>query len=145
MRDLPVPPYHLVLNTTMQTIATVVLWAGTIALLAYAYRLARQERSPFPLLLVLAVAAGSLIEPLYDIAYHLFRLDHGQQWTLFTAFGLPQPVWVMPAYVMVFALPALLLYRRVMAGAPLSLVFKYGLTLSFTTAMFEIIAGKLDL
>lgn len=68
MRDLPIPPYHLELNTVMQTVATVVLWAGSIALLAYAYRLARQERSFFPLLLVLAVATGSLIEPLYDIA-----------------------------------------------------------------------------
>jgi hypothetical protein len=145
MRDLPVPPYHLGLNTTMQTVATVVLWGGTIALLAYAYRLARQERSPFPLLLVLAVAAGSLIEPLYDIAYHLFWLDNGRQWTLFTAFGLPQPVWVMPAYVMVFALPALLLYRRLKAGAPVSLALTYGVVLSFTTAMFEIIAGKVDL
>jgi hypothetical protein len=145
MRDLPVPPYDLALNTTMQTVATVVLWAGTIALLVYAYRLARQERSFFPLLLVLAVAVGSLIEPLYDIAYHLFWLDNGQQWTLFTAFGLPQPVWVMPAYVMVFALPALLLYRRLMAGAPVALAFKFGLLLSFTTAVFEIIAINIDL
>jgi hypothetical protein len=129
----------------MQTVATVVLWGGTIALLAYAYRLARQERSPFPLLLVLAVATGSLIEPLYDIAYHLFWLDNGQQWTLFTAFGLPQPVWVMPAYVMVFALPALLLYRRLMAGDSVSLAYKFGLVLSFTTAVFEIIAVNVDL
>jgi len=91
MRNLVVPPYGLGLNTTMQTVATVVLWGGTIALLLYAYRLARQERSPFPLLLVLAVAAGSLIEPLYDIAYHLFWLDHGRQWTLFTAFAVLRP------------------------------------------------------
>jgi hypothetical protein len=97
MRDLPVPPYDLALNTTMQTVATVVLWGGSIALLGYAYRLVRQERSLFPLLLVLAVAAGSVIEPLYDIAYHLFWLDNGQQWTLFTAFGLPHPVWVIPS------------------------------------------------
>jgi hypothetical protein len=145
MRDFPVPPYDLALNTAMQTVATVVLWGGTIALLAYAYRLARQERSLFPLLLVLAVATGSLIEPLYDIAYHLFWLDNGRQWTLFTAFGLPQPVWVMPAYVMVFALPALLLYRRLMAGDPVSIALKFGLALSFTTAMFETIAVNVDL
>jgi hypothetical protein len=145
MRGIPVPPYHLELNTAMQTVATVVLWAGTIALLVYAYRLARQERSPFPLLLVLAVATGSLIEPLYDIAYHLFWLDNGRQWTLFTAFGLPQPVWVMPAYVMVFGLPALLLYRRLMAGAALSVVFTWAFVLSCTTAVFEIIAVNVDL
>ena len=75
MRDLPVPPYDLALNTTMQTVATVVLWGGTIVLLAYAYRLARQERSLFPLLLVLAVAAGSVIEPLFVVFPANFAWD----------------------------------------------------------------------
>lgn len=145
MVDLAKPPYDLDLNTMMQTVATAVLWTGTLLLLAYAYRLSRRERSWFPVLFVVAVAAGSVIEPLYDIAYHLFWLDNGQQWTLFTSFGLPQPVWVMPAYVMVFALPAMLLHQRLMAGAGLRLVFKFGLVLSFTTAAFEIIAINLDL
>jgi hypothetical protein len=66
MRDLPVPPYDLALNTAMQTVATIALWAGTIALLACAYRLARQERSFFPLLLVLPAhgrsAGGSRLQ-----------------------------------------------------------------------------------
>jgi hypothetical protein len=139
-----IPPYAHHLNHGMQTVATVVLWAGTVALLVWAARLARQERSPIPVVLVLAVAAGSLIEPLYDTSYHLLWYVPGQ-WTLFTAFGLPQPVWVMPAYVMVFAFPALVLYRWIGRGAGTAVVFKFAALLAATTAVFEITAINVNL
>lgn len=141
----PAPPYDLPLNTTMQTVATVVLWGGTAVLLAYAASLAKRERSIFPVVLVVAVAVGSLIEPLYDIAYHLHWLDAGQQWTLFTSFGLPQPVWVMPAYVMVFGMPALLMYRSFAQAVTLTRVFKLAALTALTTAIFEITAINLGL
>lgn len=141
----PTPPYDLPLNTTMQTIATVVLWGGTAILFAYAVVLAKRERSILPVALVLAVAVGSLIEPLYDISYHLHWLDGGEQWTLFTSFGLPQPVWVMPAYVMVFGMPALLMYRSFARGVTLTRVFKLAGLTAFTTAAFEITAINLGL
>ena len=141
----PTPPYDLPLNTTMQTIATAVLWGGTALLFAYAVTMARRERSILPVVLVVAVAVGSLIEPLYDTSYHLFWLDAGQQWTLFTSFGLPQPVWVMPAYVMVFGMPALLMYRSFARGVTLTRVFRLAALTSFTTAAFEITAINLGL
>lgn len=140
---IPLPStetYALELNTVMQAVATVGLWAGTIALLVYAIRISRQEKSPLAVYIVLAVAAGSIIEPIYDITYHLYWLDNGEQWTLFTAFGLPQPVWVMPAYVIVFALPAVLLYRSFAAGVSLGTIFKWAGVTAFTTAVFETIA-----
>lgn len=142
---VPAPPYDLPLNTTMQTIATVVLWGATAALLAYTVVLARRERSPLPVLLVLAAATGSVFEPIYDIGYHLHWLDAGEQWTLFTAFGLPQPVWVMPAYVMVFGFPAVLTYRAFAAGTTTKKVFRMAGILTVTTALFEITATNLDL
>jgi hypothetical protein len=138
------PPYAHHLDLTMQTVATVVLWAGTVALLGWAIKIARAERSWVPVVLVLAVATGSVIEPLYDTSYHLLWYLPGQ-WMLFTAFGLPQPVWVMPAYVMVFALPALLVYRGVGRGAGPSYVFKVAAGLAGTTAAFEITAINLNL
>ncbi len=141
----PTPPYDLPLNTTMQTIATAVLWGGTAVLFAYAVLLARRERSIFPVVLVIAVGVGSLIEPLYDTSYHLFWLDAGRQWTLFTSFGLPQPVWVMPAYIMVFGMPALLLYRSFAGGVTLARVFKWAALTALTTALFEITAINLGL
>lgn len=140
---IPLPSaetYALELSTVMQTIATIGLWGGTIALLLYAVKISREERSPLAVFIVLAVAAGSIIEPIYDITYHLYWLDNGDQWTLFTAFGLPQPVWVMPAYVIVFALPAVLLYRGFAAGVSLTTIFKWAGVTAFTTALFETIA-----
>lgn len=150
---IPLPTsqtYGLQLNEAMQTAATVILWAGTIGLLLYAAKLAREVRSPLPVFLVLAVAAGSIIEPIYDITYHLHWLGadaqgEGVQWTLFTSFGLPQPVWAMPAYVMVFALPALLLYRSFAAGVTLKKIFQWAALTAFTTAAFETIAVNVDL
>lgn len=141
----PAPPYDLPLNTTMQVVATVALWLGTAVLIAYAARIARRERSPFPVLIVLAVAVGSLIEPIYDVTYHLHWLDASEQWTLFTSFGLPQPVWVMPAYVMVFGLPALVLHRSLSEHASMARIFGIGLLTTSTTALFEITAINLDL
>lgn len=128
----------------MQTVATVVLWAATLAILAIAVRRGVRERSVFPVLIVVAVAVGSIIEPLYDIAYHLLWYVPGQ-WTLFTSFGLPQPVWVMPAYVVVFAGPTLYLYPKFSRGVTRSDIFKYAGMTVFTTAVFETAAISLGL
>jgi len=151
MIPLPGPEtYGLHLNHAMQTVATLLLWGGTLALLGYAVALARRERSPLPVMIVVAVATGSVIEPIYDITYHLYWLGaspqgDGPQWTLFTAFGLPQPVWVMPAYVMVFALPALLLYRAFARGVTIQRIFAWAGLTALTTAVFETIATNVDL
>lgn len=150
---MPVPPYAHHLNLTMQTVATVLLWVATLATLGWAVVLGRRERTAFPVLLVLSVAAGSILEPIYDILYHLFWYTGGSvhgdltghQWTLFTAFGLPQPVWVMPAYVMVFGLPALLMHRTLAQGATMARVFRMAALLFCTTAAFEITANNIDL
>ncbi|WP_110207786.1 hypothetical protein [Nocardioides daejeonensis] len=141
----PTPPYGLELNTTMQTVATILLWTGSVLLLAYAVKRAREDRTILPVILVLAVGAGSIIEPIYDIAYHLHWLDNGEQWTLFTSFGLPQPVWVMPAYIMVFGLPAMLCYRSLSQAASFRSVFRLAGITACTTAIFEITAVNVGL
>ena len=140
----PTPYYGHHLNLTMQTVATVVLWAGTAGTLTWAGMLARRTRTVLPVCLVLAVAAGSVLEPIYDLLYHLLWYVPGQ-WTLFTAFDIPQPVWVMPAYIMVFGLPALLTYRAFAAGASMQTVFRLAALLTLTTACFETIANNVDL
>lgn len=138
------------LNTTLQSIVTVALWVGTIALVLYAIRLSRRDRSPIAIFLVLAVAVGSLIEPLYDVSYHLFWHDFDEagksaQWTLFESFDLPQPVWVMPAYVVVFAGPAIFMYKGLAKKTTLRHVFKLAAITACTTAVFEILMINLDL
>ena len=150
---MPVPPYAHHLNLVMQTIATVLLWSGTAATLVWAGVLSRRRGTILPVTLVVAVAVSSILEPLYDIAYHLLwytggsvggRLS-GHQWSLFTAFGLPQPVWVMPAYVMVFGLPALLMYDRLARGATGAMITRMAALLFVTTAAFETTANNLNL
>ena len=151
MAPIPDQPGDLPdLNTTLQSIVTIALWAGTIALVLYAIHLSRRDRSPIAILLVLAVAVGSLIEPLYDISYHLFWHDfdangESAQWTLFESFDLPQPVWVMPAYVVVFAGPAIFMYQGLAKGTNLRHVFKLAAITACTTAAFEILMINLDL
>jgi hypothetical protein len=150
---VPVPPYDHHLNLTMQTIATVLLWVATLATLGWAGVLARRERTVLPVVLVLSVAAGSVLEPIYDVLYHLLWYTNGtrggdltgDQWTLFTAFDLPQPVWVVPAYVMVFGFPALLMYRKLAQGTSILGVFRMAAVLFTTTAVFETTAINLDL
>ncbi|NGY07033.1 hypothetical protein [Solimonas terrae] len=136
---MPIPPYDHPLNLLMQTVMTVCLWSAAIAFVMLAVVRVRRERSWFALLIVAAVAFGSLIEPLYDIAYHLLWFVPGQ-WTLFTSFGLPQPIWVMSAYIVVFAGPALLLYPKIERGINLVQLFRLAGITALTTAAFEIIA-----
>lgn len=145
LRDVAVPPYDLPLDTAMQTLATSVLWGASLLFLAWTLKIWRDEGSPFAFILWCSVAVGSLIEPLYDTAYHLFWLDNGDQWTLFTAFGLPQPVWVMPAYIMVFAFPAVILSRKIEKGAGLDTIWKFAALTACTTTIFETIAVNIDL
>lgn len=138
------------LNTALQTGVTVVLWALSIALLVQAVRIYRRDGSPLAVLLWFAIAVGSLIEPLYDIAYHLFWHvydDAGQdaQWTLFTSFDLPQPVWVMPAYIVVFAGPVIFMYEGLARKASLRQIFKFAGITAFTTWFFETLMINLHL
>lgn len=141
---MPIPPYEHPVNLAMQTVVTIVLWTLTALILAIAVRRAVKERSALPVLVVLAVAIGSLIEPLYDIAYHLLWYVPGQ-WTLFMAFDLPQPVWVMPAYVVVFAGPTLYLYPRFAGGVSRRDILRYAGFTVVTTAVFETAAINLGL
>jgi hypothetical protein len=147
------PPYGHDLNLVMQTVATIVLWAGTAVALGWAVLKARREKTMLPVVLILAVAVGSILEPIYDITYHLLWYTGGfvdgnitgHQWTLFTAFGLPQPVWVLPAYVMVFGLPALIMYGRLAKNPNAATIAKMAGILFLTTAAFETTAINLNL
>jgi hypothetical protein len=64
---MPTPPYEHPLKLAVQTVATIVLWTATALIVTIALRRAAKERSALPIIVVLAVAIGSLIEPLYDM------------------------------------------------------------------------------
>ena len=136
---MPQPPYDHALNMTMQTVMTVALWSIAAGFIALAILRSLRQKTWFPIILVASVAFGSLIEPLYDISYHLLWFIPGQ-WTLFTSFDLPQPIWVMSAYIVVFAGPALMLCPKIEKGVSLPQLFRLAGITALTTAIFEIIA-----
>lgn len=103
------------LNLTMQTIVTVASWGLTALLLALALRHSLRERTPFYVLLVLAVIVGAIVEPLYDKALMLYFYSPGI-WSHFSAFGIPQPVWTHSGYAILYATPALFITQRIAAG-----------------------------
>lgn len=135
---MPSAPLDHPLNLFMQTVMTVGCWGGAFFFLVIALRRSIRERTPFYLSVIAAAALCSLLEPLYDIAFHLIWYVPGQ-WTLFTAFGLPQPVWVMGAYILVFAGPVISMVDKVeemdRAGHR-----RLVATVFMTTAIFEMIA-----
>ncbi|MFA7597448.1 MAG: hypothetical protein WCY92_13960, partial [Novosphingobium sp.] len=135
---MPPAPLDHPLNLFMQTVMTVGCWGGAFFFLIVALRRSIQEQTPFYLTVIAAAALCSLLEPLYDIAFHLIWYVPGQ-WTLFTAFGLPQPIWVMGAYILVFAGPVIAMVDKVEEmdrAAHRRLVA----TVFVTTAIFEMIA-----
>jgi hypothetical protein len=116
---MPVTPILVIqhhLNLTGQNVLTFVSWALTIILLAVTIEMGRRERSPFYVLVVLAVMAGAFAEALYDVAFSLyFYSTHGMQ-TFYTAFDIPQPVWTHSGYAVLYALPAVLITYRIRRG-----------------------------
>lgn len=137
--SVPTPPFEHSLNMTMQTVMTAGTWALVVFFLIKAIMMCREQNSLLPVLIILAGAAGSIAEPLYDIAFHLIWYIPGQ-WSLFTAFGLPQPVWVMSAYIIVFCGPALYITEILHRGMTKQQFYKIFTTVLLTTAIFEAIA-----
>jgi hypothetical protein len=82
------------------------VWAG---------RMAKERRSITPVAIVVAVAVGTLNEAAWNTLYHLVWYIPGQ-WTLWTSFGIPQPVWMMGMYTTIYAGPALWFWQKADAG-----------------------------
>jgi hypothetical protein len=110
------PPTTHPLNLATQAVLLYGSWGLTIAVLAIAARLGRQERTTFYPLMVLAVLVGAFVEPLYDTATMLYFYSTRGMVTHFTAFGIPQPLWTHSGYVVLYAVPALLLAHQAARG-----------------------------
>jgi hypothetical protein len=114
---MPTAPIHHHLNLTGQDVLTYGSWALTAALIVVAIQLGRKEKgTPFYLFLVLAAMVAACAEPLYDTAFSLyFYSTHGMQRT-FTAFGVPQPIWAISGYAVLYAAPAVYINRKMALG-----------------------------
>jgi hypothetical protein len=92
--------------------------AGVLAL-----RLARRYQSPIPLLFLVGGGLAMLNEPIVDHNAAVWFPTEGQ-WTLYTTFGIPQPVWLATAYVWFFGGQALLLWHLLEQGLAASRLWK---------------------
>jgi hypothetical protein len=112
------------------------IWLG---MLGYTGLLWYRERTPFYVLVVLAVALGGIGEPLYDEATMLYFYSPGI-WSLFTAFDIPQPIWVYSGYVTLYATVAVALIRKIKHGISRLEVWKWAGLELLTSCAFEMIA-----
>lgn len=102
-------------NEASQAALTVAVFVVLAALLAYAFRMSRQRGNAAPFVMVLAVAVGTVNEAAWNTLYHLLWYVPGQ-WTLWTSFGIPQPVWMSGMYTAIYCIPALWAWRQAEAG-----------------------------
>jgi hypothetical protein len=131
-------PFDHPLNLAMQTVLTVGSGLITLLFLIEAVRRGLKERTPFFVLLVLAGAIGGLFEPLYDVGFKLLFYVPGQ-WTLFSAFHIPQPVWTITGYATLFSGPAMLIADGVAKGMTRGQLHRWFGALVLTTATFEMV------
>ena len=132
------PPYDHPLNLMMQATLTYASWGITLILLAIAIKRDLREHTAFNSLVILAGLVGAFAEPLYDVGHMLWFYTPGQ-WTTFTAFAIPQPVWTHSGYVVLYSGPAMYICAQIRQGLSRNGLYKWaGATLLMSMA-FEII------
>jgi hypothetical protein len=102
-------------NELSQTLLTVAVFVVLAGLLVWAYRMGRARGTVTPVVMVFAIAVGTLNEAAWNTLFHLYWYVPGQ-WTLWTSFGIPQPVWMSGMYTAIYGLPALWAWQQADAG-----------------------------
>ena len=110
-----------VVNGAAQWLFTLGQVPPLILTVALAVRYARRHATPVPLLLLAGGGLAALIEPIVDRNALVWFPAEGQ-WSVYTAYGVPQPLWLVMAYFWFFGGQALVVWallRRGWAGARL--------------------------
>jgi hypothetical protein len=82
-----------------------------------ARRWAREHRSAIPYLFLAGGALAMLNEPVVDYNGLVWFPTHGQ-WTLYTTFGISQPIWLALAYLWFFGGQPMVLWHLLQRGLP---------------------------
>ena len=101
MAPVPSPGFDHPTSPTGQVIATVATCAAAVVALVLVGRLCVRERIVWPLPVLVGGTVTCLMEPLFDHLYGLWFPSIGQ-WTLFTIYGIHEPVWLPAAYLVVY-------------------------------------------
>lgn len=110
MAPVQSPALDSAVSYTGQWVSTVATFALAVVALVYVVRVARAERAWWPFLVLASGTLTCLMEPMFDHLYGLWFPTRGQ-WTLFTAYGVSEPVWLVPAYFSIYGGGALLILR----------------------------------
>ncbi|HIE1387982.1 TPA: hypothetical protein ACXJSN_003203 [Pseudomonas aeruginosa] len=103
------------LNLTTQLVLTSASYALFTVALLVAIGMGLRQRTPFYVLVMLAAAFGAIFEPLYDEGQMLYFYSIGQ-WTLYSAFETPQPVWTISGYAILYGANAIFICDRMHRG-----------------------------
>jgi len=85
-------------NEAGQVVAEVASCALAIIALLYVIAVARKERAVWPFIVLASGTLTCLLEPMFDHLYGLWFPTVGQH-TLFTAYGVSEPLWLVPSYM----------------------------------------------
>lgn len=132
------PPIDHPLNLTTQTIMVAGSYAIWAIMLIVALRMGIKQRTPFFVLIILASAFGGLFEPLYDEGFMLWFYAPGQ-WTAYTSFGIPQPLWVYSGYVTLYGATAVFICDQIGKGMGRSGLYKWAGVEFLCSCAFEMI------
>jgi hypothetical protein len=112
-RHLPtdIPP----VNQTAQWLFTLGQIPPLILTVALAFRYARRHATAVPLLLLAGGGFAALIEPIVDRNALVWFPAEGQ-WSVYTAYGVPQPLWLVMAYFWFFGGQALVVWALMRSG-----------------------------
>ncbi|KAI9830039.1 MAG: hypothetical protein M1819_005869 [Sarea resinae] len=138
MVEILTPPVDHDLNRVTQAVLVSGSYAIWLGFLVYTVLIGRKERTPFYTFIVMAAAVGGYVEPLYDNALMLYFYTPGM-WKTFTAFDIPQPMWVYSGYVTLYASVAVFLTRDIQRGITRAKWYKYAISELLTSCIFEMI------
>lgn len=114
LNDFVIAP-QVPVNPLGQLLETVGCYTAALGLFTMAVRQARGRRY-VGLGCLLGAALLSFGEAIYDKVFHLVFYTEGQ-WTFWTALGVPQPVWVIAAYILAYGSGGWWVAARVARGA----------------------------
>jgi hypothetical protein len=139
---MALPPYAQAVNPLTQTILTFGSWGIALVLLAVAAVRGARQGSTFPVVVLLASAVAALAEPLYDIAFKLLFFIPGQ-WTLYRYGDIPQPVWTISGYMILYGGPAIFICEHLARGISRRAFLTWAAATLVISSVFEIygIAG----
>lgn len=141
--DVPQPPVHTAIDPVLQVWVTGAV--GAVAVLTLLFSVVHWRRSGSPLFLLLFVSGGAcmLLEPMVDFVAACWH-PQINQWTVFTAFGRPMPLWLCLCYFVYFGLGSGLIGQAMARGASRTAIWSVFVLGMVADTILEIVLLNLD-